>query len=125
MGIFITIQNRKSRPVGYMIKSKTKTSWASKNMLALGLIVSGLLVIHLSHFWAKMQLQRFLGNEGENHRCLTVLGATGIVTVEVKSVFENLKQEEKSVEYLLFLSQLLAFRLLYRLINPYSFRPVP
>jgi len=28
----------------------------------------------------------------------TVLGAIGIVIVEAKSVFENIKQEEKSVE---------------------------
>ncbi len=66
MGIILTIQNRKSRPVGYEVKSRTNVSWASQNMLALGLIVLGLLVIHLSHFWAKMQLQHFLGNEGEN-----------------------------------------------------------
>lgn len=66
MGIIITIQNRRARPEGYDIKTRTKVSWASKNMFALGLIVLGLLVIHLSHFWAKMQLQHFLGNEGEN-----------------------------------------------------------
>lgn len=66
MGIILSIQNRKSRPVGYEVKSKTRVSWASKNMLALGLIVLGLLIIHLIHFWAKMQLQHFLGNESEN-----------------------------------------------------------
>lgn len=77
MGIILTIQNRKSRPEGYKVKSKTKVSWASKNMLALGLIVLGLLVIHLGHFWAKMQLQHFLGNEGENPYDL------------VKTVFSN------------------------------------
>lgn len=66
MGIILTIQNRKARPIGYTVKSKIQISWASKNMLVLGLIVLGLLVLHLSHFWAKMQLQHFLGNEGEN-----------------------------------------------------------
>lgn len=66
MGIVLTIQNRKSRPKDYEVKSKTQISWASKNMMALGLIVLGLLVLHLSHFWAKMQLQHMLGNEGEN-----------------------------------------------------------
>lgn len=66
MGIILTIQNRKARGQEYEVKSKSKVSWASKNMLALGLIVLGLLVIHLGHFWAKMQLQHFLGNEGEN-----------------------------------------------------------
>ncbi|NLI36948.1 MAG: succinate dehydrogenase cytochrome b subunit [Bacteroidales bacterium] len=66
MGIVLTIQNRKARPVNYAVKSKTQISWASKNMLALGLIVLGLLILHLSHLWAKMQLQHFLSNEGEN-----------------------------------------------------------
>jgi len=67
MGIILTFQNRKSRPIDYKIKGKQpKVTWASKNMFALGLIVLGLLVLHLSHFWAKMQLQHFLGNEGEN-----------------------------------------------------------
>lgn len=77
MGIILTIQNRKARPEGYKVKSKTKISWASKNMLALGFIVLGLLAIHLGHFWAKMQLQHFLGNEGENPYDL------------VKTVFSN------------------------------------
>lgn len=67
MGIVLTIQNRKSRPINYAVKEKNnKVSWASKNMMVLGLIVLGLLVIHLSHFWAKMQLQHMLGGEGEN-----------------------------------------------------------
>lgn len=67
MGIILTIKNRKSRPQGYQLKGKFRNvSWASKNMFALGLIVLGLLAIHLSHFWAKMQLQHWMGNEGEN-----------------------------------------------------------
>jgi len=41
-------------------------SWASKNMLILGLIVLGFLVFHLSHFWAKMQLPEFTGGHAEN-----------------------------------------------------------
>jgi len=78
MGIILTIQNRKARPIDYTVKGKNpKVSWASKNMFALGLIVLGLLVIHLGHFWAKMQLQHFLGNEGENPYDL------------VKTVFSN------------------------------------
>lgn len=77
MGIVLTIQNRKARGEEYEVKNKTRISWASKNMLALGLIVLGLLVIHLGHFWAKMQLQHFMGNEGENPYDL------------VKTVFSN------------------------------------
>lgn len=41
-------------------------SWASKNMLVLGLIVLGFLTFHLTHFWAKMQLPEFIGGHAEN-----------------------------------------------------------
>ncbi len=36
-------------------------SWASKNMLALGWIIIGGLLLHLFNFWAKMQLVEIMG----------------------------------------------------------------
>jgi len=46
----------------YASGSKGKAeSWASKNMLVLGIIVLGLLAFHLNHFWAEMQLKEFMG----------------------------------------------------------------
>ncbi len=51
----------------YEVASKAKTeSWASTNMFALGIIVLGILGFHLSHFWADMQLQEFMGSHAEN-----------------------------------------------------------
>ena len=41
-------------------------SWASKNMLVLGVIVLGLIAFHLNHFWADMQLKEFQGHHAEN-----------------------------------------------------------
>ena len=41
-------------------------SWASQNMLLLGIIVLGLLAFHLNHFWAEMQLREFMGEHAEN-----------------------------------------------------------
>ena len=41
-------------------------SWASKNMLVLGVIVLGLVAFHLNHFWADMQLKEFQGHHAEN-----------------------------------------------------------
>ena len=41
-------------------------SWASKNMLVLGIVVLGLLAFHLNHFWAEMQLKEFMGHHAEN-----------------------------------------------------------
>ena len=35
-------------------------------MFVLGLVILGLLAFHLTHFWAKMQLQDFTGGEAEN-----------------------------------------------------------
>ncbi len=67
MGIILTIQNRKARLQEYKVKAKVpRVSWASKKMFALGVIVLGLLVIHLFHFWAKMQLQHWMGGEAAN-----------------------------------------------------------
>ena len=51
----------------YLVPTKTKaSSWASKHMFALGMVILGFLVLHFCHFWAKMQLQHMLGNKGAN-----------------------------------------------------------
>ena len=48
----------------YAVPNKAQTDdWASKNMLVLGIIVLGVLGFHLTHFWAKMQLPMFHGQE--------------------------------------------------------------
>lgn len=59
----LTWQNRKARGnVRYATTVTEKgVSWASKNMLVLGIIVLLGLLLHLSHFWAKMQLVEILG----------------------------------------------------------------
>jgi succinate dehydrogenase / fumarate reductase cytochrome b subunit len=57
-------QNRKARGTEkYASNSKTNVSWASQNMLILGLVVLGFLAVHLSQFWAKMQLREWTGQE--------------------------------------------------------------
>ena len=60
---WLTLQNHKARgPVGYAISKKPKTvEWSSKNMLVLGIVILGFLVVHLIQFWAKMQLQEIRG----------------------------------------------------------------
>ena len=35
-------------------------------MAVLGVVILGFICFHLTHFWAKMQLQEFLGAEAEN-----------------------------------------------------------
>ena len=51
----------------YAVASKAKAeSWASKNMLALGIIVLGFIALHLTHFWDDMQLKEFMGQHAED-----------------------------------------------------------
>jgi succinate dehydrogenase / fumarate reductase cytochrome b subunit len=69
----LSAQNLKARGKDrYVIASRTKANWASKNMLLLGIIVLGLLGWHLSHFWAKMQLNEWMGQESEEGFYLVV-----------------------------------------------------
>ena len=67
----ITLHNLKARgPVSYASRSKSPgmgfDNWAARNMIILGCIVLGFLVLHLSHFWTKMQWQQFTGGEPED-----------------------------------------------------------
>ncbi|MDR2801956.1 MAG: succinate dehydrogenase cytochrome b subunit [Prevotellaceae bacterium] len=60
---FLTITNWLARGAErYAVGNQGKaSSWASRNMFVLGAIVLGFLGLHLYHFWAKMQLQHFIG----------------------------------------------------------------
>ena len=68
-GIWLSYENIKKRGglKRYEVASKAKNdSWSAKNMAVLGILILGLLGFHLTHFWAKMQLQEFMGAEAEN-----------------------------------------------------------
>ena len=58
----LTIQNRKARgSQRYAVNERPKgVSWASQNMLALGIVVVLGLGLHLFNFWANMQLPEIL-----------------------------------------------------------------
>ena len=59
-----TVNNYKARgSQRYAVTVKEKgVQWASKNMLALGWIILGGLLLHLFNFWSKMQLVEVLGH---------------------------------------------------------------
>lgn len=60
--MWVEFKNWTGRPrsMSYAVKNRTKaTSWASKNMFVLGIIVFVGLFLHMFHFWAKMQLISF------------------------------------------------------------------
>ncbi|MBQ1857738.1 MAG: succinate dehydrogenase, partial [Bacteroidales bacterium] len=51
----------------YEVASKAAAdSWSATNMFVLGLVILGILFVHLNHFWDKMQLLEFMGQEAEN-----------------------------------------------------------
>jgi len=66
--MILTIYNMRARgSQRYAVSNKGEAdSWASRNMLVLGIIVGGVLVFHLTHFWAKMQLAEFTGGHAQN-----------------------------------------------------------
>ncbi len=58
------IQDYKARgKERYAVANKTKADLASKNMIVLGIFVLIGLALHLTDFWADMQLQDLTGNE--------------------------------------------------------------
>ena len=61
----LTYGNMKARgPQSYAVTHKGKSeSWASKNMLVLGIIVLGVIGFHMSHFWAEMQYVEWFKGE--------------------------------------------------------------
>jgi len=56
--LYLTSQNMRARGKNsYAVTSKQKgVSWASQNMLVLGIVVLGFLALHLFQFWSKMQM---------------------------------------------------------------------
>jgi succinate dehydrogenase / fumarate reductase cytochrome b subunit len=61
---YLTYQNKAARGTeAYAVtSSQAGVSWASKNMVALGGIILGFLVLHLYNFWFKMQFAEWTGN---------------------------------------------------------------
>ena len=60
--VWLTVQNRKARGADrYLVTSRPpQVEWSSKNMLVLGIVILAFLIVHLYHFWAKMQLAEIL-----------------------------------------------------------------
>jgi succinate dehydrogenase / fumarate reductase cytochrome b subunit len=78
---WLTLQNRKARGnVRYAVTVTEKgVDWASKNMLVLGIIVILGLVLHLTHFWSKMQLVELMG---EHHNSLGLEPTNGAALIQ-------------------------------------------
>lgn len=61
--LYLTVLNRRARGNDrYAVTTRQDgVDWNSKNMLVLGFIVIGFLVLHLANFWFKMQFQELFG----------------------------------------------------------------
>ena len=61
----LSVQNYRARGTERyaVVERQDGVEWASKNMLALGVVIVLGLCMHLYHFWAKMQLVEILGQE--------------------------------------------------------------
>ncbi len=64
-GLILTIQNRAARGNDrYAVTGKKEgVDWESENMLVLGGMILGFLVLHLANFWYKMQFAELTGIE--------------------------------------------------------------
>ena len=68
--LYLTFQNMRARGADrYAVTNNQKgVSWSSQNMLVLGAIVLGLLVLHMYNFWFKMQFAEMTGiHTGDFH----------------------------------------------------------
>ena len=57
--ILLAIENRRARPVGYVDKEHVKASFASRHMVASGLIVLAFIIYHIAHFTVRVTDPRF------------------------------------------------------------------
>lgn len=66
-GIWLEIDNRSKRGIGYKVSYGNKGSaWYSRSMAILGVLILMFLIIHLSHFWyPNRDAQGWIGLEGE------------------------------------------------------------
>ena len=59
--LVLTVRNRRARPVGYAVQTKSPASWSSKNMGLLGSILLLFIVIHMGDFWFTYKYNNILG----------------------------------------------------------------
>lgn len=81
-GFKLTLENRKARGHDrYASGNKTiNVSWASQNMLILGITILAFLVLHIAHFWVKMKLT---GHDLLGHTTISIGG----VQTEVENAY--------------------------------------
>jgi succinate dehydrogenase / fumarate reductase cytochrome b subunit len=86
--IYLTIQNRMARGKDrYAVTAKREgVEWESENMLVLGFVVIGFIVLHLYNFWFKMQFTEIMHMTGFHDFSVSEFGPTDGANM-VKALF--------------------------------------
>ncbi|MBT3502185.1 MAG: succinate dehydrogenase cytochrome b subunit [Candidatus Marinimicrobia bacterium] len=68
--LFLAIQSKKARPIDYEVSAgSANSSWASRNMPMLGILVMLFILIHMKSFWYEMHFGT-IGNDPWGHKDL-------------------------------------------------------
>ncbi|MBK0380271.1 succinate dehydrogenase cytochrome b subunit [Mucilaginibacter segetis] len=95
--IILTTRNRRARPVGYAVQTKSPASWSSKNMGILGAILFLFIVIHMGDFWFTYKYNNILGFK--EYRTNLVTGERTVTDFKPEYAdFENSVATENNVE---------------------------
>ena len=54
-GILLTVYNKRAKGSKYAVNTYENSSWASKNMALLGILIFAFLMLHMGDFWWKMK----------------------------------------------------------------------
>jgi succinate dehydrogenase / fumarate reductase cytochrome b subunit len=95
--VFITTRNRRARPIGYAVATKSPVSWSSKNMGLLGSILLLFIVIHMGDFWFTYKYNNVLGFK--EYRTNQLSGETTVADFKPENAdFERSVSTENNVE---------------------------
>jgi succinate dehydrogenase / fumarate reductase cytochrome b subunit len=87
--ILLAIENRRARPAGYVEKEYVKASFASRHMVASGLVVLAFIVFHLLHFTGRKFNPQFplLKSDPLNHYDVFSMMVYGFQNVYVSAFY--------------------------------------
>lgn len=95
--LVLTVKNRRARPVGYAVQTKSPASWSSKNMGLLGSILLLFIVIHMGDFWFTYKYNNILGFK--EYRTNQITGETTVTDFTPSNAdFERSYSTENNVE---------------------------
>ena len=95
--LVLTVKNRRARPVGYAVQTKSPAAWSSKNMGLLGSILLLFIVIHMGDFWFTYKYNNILGFK--EYRTNQITGETTVTDFTPSNAdFERSYSTENNVE---------------------------